>query len=171
MSRFITFSRQFPAYHPKAVQPTCFVEKIWNSLPNMIIPYTKLRILNPEQPYRVFDLWETIQDGYMQLGPKHHTIRAGHRWKVGDKFSPRVWSGKPYASKMITIAPDIEIKKVWKFEISNNTLILDGKELSPAQWIELAKNDGLKVGEMLNWFRYPHEFSGQVICWNPNLEY
>jgi len=171
MSRVITFSRQFPAYHPKAGQPTHFVEKIWNSLPNMIIPYNKLRVMNPELPYAVHDIWETIQDGYMELVPKYHTIRAGNRWNAGDKFSPRVWSGKPYNSKMITIAPDINIAKVWKFEIKDNSLFLDGKELSHAQWIELAKNDGLTVSEMLEWFKYPTDFSGQIICWNPNLEY
>jgi hypothetical protein len=107
----------------------------------------------------------------MQFGAKYHTIRTGNRWLVGDTFSPRVWSGKPYNSKQVTIAPDIEIKKVFSFEIKDNSLFIDGKELTHSQWIELAKNDGLKVDEMLNWFRYPHEFSGQIICWTPNIEY
>lgn len=56
---------------------------------------------------------------FSRVFPSYHPIipsapvTAG---KVGDKFSPRVWSGKPYRSKMITIAPDIEVKQIWDFE-------------------------------------------------------
>ena len=32
MARIITFSRTFPAYHPKAGEPTYFVEMILNDL-------------------------------------------------------------------------------------------------------------------------------------------
>jgi hypothetical protein len=32
MSKVITFSRVFPKYHQKAVEPTHFVEKIYKSL-------------------------------------------------------------------------------------------------------------------------------------------
>lgn len=36
---------------------------------------------------------------------KHHTIRAGNRFKTGDYFSPRVWSGSPYNSKQLNMRP------------------------------------------------------------------
>lgn len=171
MSRVVTFSRTFPAYHPKKGEKTYFVEKIWKGLydaePSNYIPFDGYW-----QCYdAIFPATEDYKENIHQHYPKYHTIRAGHRWKAGDKFSPRVWSGKPYASKMTTIAPDIEIKKVWSFEIAANKLFIDGKEITAAQWMELAKNDGLTVSEMLDWFRYPREFNGQVLCWNANLNY
>ena len=101
MSKIMTFSRTFPAYHPKAGQPTYFVEKILRGI-HTLDDHVK--------PIINFDVCSTC-------APKHHTIRAGNRWKVGDKFSPRVWSGKPYCSPMITIAPDIEVKKVYPIEM------------------------------------------------------
>ena len=106
MSRVITFSRVFPAYHPKKGQPTYFVEKVLQSLkvqayalPTNVVPIISHEIL------------------LHNYSPKHHTIRSGNRWKVGNKFSPRVWSGKPYNSKQIIIAPDIEIKKIWDVKV------------------------------------------------------
>lgn len=170
MSRVMTFSRTFPAYHPKAGKQTYFVEKIWKGLwdaePSIYVAFDGYW-----QRYDQIFPWSDEKNNIHKHAPKWHTIRAGHRWKVGDTFSPRVWLAKPYCSIQITIAPDIEIKKIWKFEIANNNLIIDGKEMPIAQWFNLALNDGLSVSEMLNWFKYPQEFSGQIICWNPNLEY
>lgn len=166
MSKVITFSRTFPAYHPKAGQPTYFVEKIYQSIGWINCDYD-----------RQFDPRLSLD----MVSPKHHTIRAGSRWKVGDKFSPRVWSGKPYNSKQITIAPDIEIKKVWEFKIS---------KYADGYWIDfgsyhvsenfaselsimplLSKNDGLEFQDLLAWFKFPSPFSGQIICWNESVNY
>lgn len=43
MAKVITFSRTFPSYHPKAGQPTYFVEKFYNSLfsRNNLMDYPK----------------------------------------------------------------------------------------------------------------------------------
>lgn len=109
---------------------------------------------------------------------KHHTIRAGHRWKPGDRFSPRVWSGKPYVSKQIIIAPDIEVKKVWNFEISENRYSL-GHDKSVCNEMDfgnericrIAMNDGLTLFDFREWFQFPKPFSGQIICWNEDIEY
>lgn len=38
MARVITFSRKFPSYHPKAGQPTHFVEQILNSFDLKMLP-------------------------------------------------------------------------------------------------------------------------------------
>lgn len=173
MSKVITFSRVFPAYHPKAGQPTFFVEKILNSFlmgGNTI--YTEdtgidfLKSLSREM-----------------FNPKHHTIRAGSRWKVGDKFSPRVWSGKPYNSKQIIIAPDIEIKKIWDFEIIQATEFecdwyINSKPIFSDTFHKLAQNDGLLIKDMSDWFipdiskvKSRIIFKGQIICWNENIEY
>jgi hypothetical protein len=96
--RVITFSKFYPAYHEKRGCPTHFVEKIWKylyDLPGMswdVGEYQQQHDnhFGPEQVISVH-----------QFAPKLHTIRAGNRWKPGDVFSPRVWSGRPYASKQL----------------------------------------------------------------------
>lgn len=156
MSKVITFSRVFPKYHPKAGQPTYFVEQIYNSLfsKNNLMDYPK-----------GLDIDDTI------MGVKKHTIRNGNRWKVGDKFSPRVWSGKPYASKQITIAEDLEIKQIFNFskDLISDKWYVNGFEMSTAERIDLAENDGLLYKDLLAWFQKP--FNGQIICWSDAVSY
>lgn len=158
MSKVITFSRVFPSYHPKAGQPTYFVEKICKSL---------------HIKGNRFDINDSIFDEgiYNLIDPKNHTIRAGHHVKPGDFIRPSVWSGKPYASKQIIIGPDIEIKKTWDFDkdLLGGEFRLNGLELHPAQLEVIAKNDGLTLGELMSWFKKP--FTGQIICWSKNVEY
>jgi hypothetical protein len=170
MSKVITFSRVFPAYHPKKGQPTHFVEKLWKSLGNLEYEWDLVKVLQVSNALNV-------KMPYFDFTPKHHTIRAGNRWKVGDKFSPRVWgndinpkSGKsgPYHSKQIIIAPDIEIVKVWDIEL------IDGDWKMPAAKAtttinQIAKNDGLTPEQLTDWFKKP--FKGQIICWNKNIDY
>ncbi|MES2382366.1 MAG: hypothetical protein V4538_15070 [Bacteroidota bacterium] len=176
MSRVITFSRVFPSYHPRKGEPTNFVEKIWKGL-------DKLNLTGEELDRCINDYFVSADElcSYNSIHSKYHTIRAGNRWKVGDKFSPRVWSGKPYASKQIIIAPDIEIKKVWDLEIEvgkeywffklNGEDISNGKEdFNIDEFTEtLAKNDGLELSDFLNWF--PKSVKAQIICWNENIKY
>jgi hypothetical protein len=167
MSKVITFSRTFPAYHPRKGEPTYFVEKLLSSI-----------------NYKYFDEQKQFSPRLSvdSFEPKHHTIRAGNRWKVGDKFSPRVWSGKPYQSKMITIAPDIEIKKVWDIKIQNfaDGMWIDFGNYHLSQHMDLeqtilplvARNDGLDMKDLIDWFKFPkHPFFGQIICWNENINY
>lgn len=176
MSKVITFSRTFPAYHPKAGEPTRFIEKVYAGLADILPEF--------EIPNAANDHWDW-HEYYNCSKPKFHTIRAGDRWKVGDKFSPRVWSGKPYNSKQIIIAPDIEIKKIWEFEIENKgnhiTYYLDGLDIfqyypkenahvNSDTFHDLAKNDGLTQNDIVNWFGFK-PFIGQIICWNENVEY
>lgn len=182
MSRVITFSRTYPSYHPKAGQPTYFVEKmhynIWSIIPDKWLDAQSMIYgLNKHLPRAiVFGFIESLEmELYFKDIEKSHTIRAGHRWKVGDWFSPRVWSGEPYNSKQIRIAPDIQIPKIWDFDISGS----DGKffiDQSPftSRGIfvnELAKNDGLTTEDFKAWFKHPKSFQGQIICWNENIEY
>jgi hypothetical protein len=189
MSRVITFSRVFPKYHPKAGQPTFFENKIWNVLDinSTDVNYDSLFELNPKLnhyvlwpfwdsiklKYSQFDQWELIESNYSLSDQKHHTIRNGNRWKVGDKFSPRVWSDKPYKSKQIIIAPDIEVKKVWEIELiirgdfKELIFLNDSQRNVPLE--EVAKNDGLLVNDLLNWFNKP--FKGQIISWRSDINY
>ncbi len=162
MARVITFSRVFPVYHPRKGQDTNFVEQIWNSLNELKLPVPKNKELPDDFMWSILPL--------SNFGSKHHTVRAGNRWKVGDKFSPRVWSGKPYASKQIVIAPDIELKKVWNISynpIQEHDFRIEGVRYTN-QW-QLAINDGLGVIDFKRWFNPP--FTGQILCWNENINY
>lgn len=193
MSKVITFSRTFPSYHPQAGEPTYFVEKFlqwyWDSFD---LPYYSLceliERMNPGK--NVEDFVGTLDTESVQIH-KNHTIRAGNRFKAGDKFSPRVWgtdinpkSGRcgPYHSKQIILAPDMEVKKVWDFKIYGEKsetpfqITVDGfvvNDTSLSHYIieEVAKNDGLTMDELMSWFKYPKPFTGQIICWNETVNY
>lgn len=167
MSRVITFSTRFPSYHPRKGEQTHFVEKIWNSLPN----HYDLDKLNPGKKKEVELFWQALQMNYRMFGPKLHTIRAGHRWKAGDKFSPRVWSGVPYHSPQIIIAPDMEVKKVWTFEVFGEGDVRIGSKINQIFLRHIAANDGLSLDDFLAWFKYPQPFNGQVIAWDENVNY
>ncbi|CAB4165213.1 hypothetical protein UFOVP916_1 [uncultured Caudovirales phage] len=190
MSRVITVSRNFPAYHPKKGLSTNFPFAIWKSL----IDSGMKDLWNPYiSNYRgVFG--QELPD-FDTITPKHHTIRAGNRHRVGDKISLRTWgndinpkSGRsgPYHSKQIILCPDIEVKRVWDFGITAINRDLPGdyeayfrinykafylNSLGTDTFREVAKNDGLLFPDFLNWFQYPEEFTGQIICWNENINY
>jgi hypothetical protein len=202
MSKVITFSRFFPAYHPKKGEPTYFIEKVLNSVDkqNHWFGYCDCcgwagsanAMRGGEQIADTGDYndclcpkcWSSdikeldiIDDYYLgKYEPKHHTIRAGNRWKVGDKFSPRVWSGKPYQSKQIIIAPDIEIKKIWPFEMDEIGLYYINGSTRAFNIETVANNDGLTYPDFDAWFRiHPkakkQTFTGQIICWNDSINY
>jgi len=188
MSKIIPFSRYFQKVHPKSGQPTYFVEKLWKGLiqlkPDISEFDTEILKLNilPVIGYKNI---QQFQQRLFMIEPKFHTIRAGNRWKVGDKFSPRVWSGKPYCSKQIIIAPDIEIKKIFDIELINsvNSNItghdrgywckVDDVVISELWFNELVKNDGLNWSDFIDWFNLKDNeiFKGQIICWNQNVQY
>lgn len=166
--RVITVSRTFPGYHPKAGEPTYFVEKI----------LAGLGLITIDDP-----VWELI----LALDWKYHTIRAGNRWKVGDMASLRYWQGKPRqkGSKQIEFA-QVEIKKVfeiriesdkdytailiddWAFYEENKTFVTQVEALQT-----LAANDGLTVDDLKAWFKMPvkQPFTGQIICWSDKVNY
>lgn len=162
MSKVITFSMVFPKYHPKAGKPTYFVEKIYKSLflikcvPPDLVNNFNFSVMNDDN-----------------CKPKLHTIRNGNRWKVGDKFSPRVWSGKPYNSKQIILCEDLQIKKLYSFskDLISKNFYLNGVEIAVDDLKIIAKNDGLLLDDLLLWFKYPLPFNGQIICWSDSVSY
>lgn len=164
MSKVIMFSRVFPAHHPLAGAPTYFVEKLNKSF--MQLGINEIYLLMQYQ----FNIDLNLKD---EFKPKHHTIRAGHRFKVGDKFSPRVWSGKPYQSKQIIIAPDIEVKKTFDFHIRKHDYFINHSPVNYNQLKVVAANDGLSVDDFECWFNVKkgEVFAGQIICWNENINY
>lgn len=185
MSKVRTFSQTFPSYHPRAGEPTFFVEKFhWGFWQNNLHPFASasemLFLLNKHLPEEIIQTFvDSLDDDTNFEGiEKHHTIREGHHFKIGDWFSPRVWSGKPYNSKQIIIAPDIQVKKIWDVEIDEADIWAIGlpdtqiKYTDNATELAIAKNDGLSEYDFYHWF-YPTKkpWIGQIICWNENIEY
>lgn len=167
--KVLTFSRYYPKGHPKAGQFTFFVEKIFAGLAPSIIPDP---LIIPGF------IWAQFQDCRL---PKHHTIRAGARFKAGDMASLRIWSDKPYRSKQLEFA-QVEVKKVWSIEIwlSDQITIglpeIAGVQLRMLPLCVVAENDGLECSDFEAWFRlHPKKkgkvFAGQIICWNDKIEY
>jgi len=178
MARVITVSRFFPQYHPRKGEPTLFIEKIYASMADNIEGF--------QIPNDANDYWD-FHEYYNCTSPKHHTIRKGKRWKTGDKASIRIWgddvnpkSGRKgaYHSKQISIAPDVEVI-VFDFEIKNDeadnlSIYIDHKfycQIGDKYSKLVAKNDGLNLEDLKAWFKFPCEFSGQIISFNKNLNY
>lgn len=178
MSKVITFSRTFPKGHPRQGQSTFFVEKVLHGLRDININighYKKKVPLN------------FLQSLTLHTPPpekKFTTIRAGKRFKTGEKFSPRVWSNKPYNSKQITFFDDILIVKTWDFKIEVDEdylcVLIDGHafyeknkrfETQPEALETMAANDGLALQDFKDWFKWGQPFDGQIICWNQNINY
>lgn len=173
--KVLTFSRVFPKNHPKAGEPTWFVEKIyksiWDNSPGGH---------NPLYPYwmrydEAFPLEGIPEENIHQHAPKHHTIRTGQRYKIGDDVSLRVWSGKPYCSPQVEFA-QVEIKRIWNFRINESGYFIDDRFLDYADCCRLAINDGLTIEDWESWFaihpkKKGNEFVGQIICWNDSIHY
>lgn len=169
MAKVITFSTTFPSYHYRKGEPTNFVEKLYNSIDFE----QKMNVWNRN------DLSYVDEQAMSDCLPKHHTIRKGRRWKKGDMFSPRIWSGRPYFSPQITLSEDVEIKNVWDVEIWISLgciyigIPIDEKTYTMLSFGEVAQNDGLTFQEMQHWFdvKVDEPFVGQIICWNDYVNY
>lgn len=114
MTKVLTFSKTFPGYHPRAGESTYFVEKLLASFADSIPGWEMLK------HFTEYD-WHEYYNCKL---PKGQTVRSGNRFKPGDFFSPRIWSGKPYNSKQLIISNPIEVKKVWDFEITKEGIVL-----------------------------------------------
>ncbi len=192
MAKVITFSRAFPKYHPKAGEPTYFVEKFLNSVG---VEFTaksylqKLLVLNTKNIAKGKLSFEDIEAFYLSLNTgifdtKNHTIRNGLRFKAIELFSPRVWSQVPYDSPQIIFWDDTMVEKTWGFEMkpaawwdecqySSKDFVTTAENLKT-----IAANDGLTLTGFAQWFagkgmmnskRKP--FNGQIICWNKDINY
>lgn len=170
MDNILTFTRIFSDYHIRKSEPTYFVEQILNNLMNQSIK-CNVEEIEARLGFNLLPGFRT------ECGSKGHTIRSGNDWKVGERFSPGIWLDKPHHSKMITIEPDIEVKKIWTFECDENGLIrIDGYSIDDQQKAEIAKNDGLSWIDFEEWLVAPCRnskkgFKGQIICWDDAIAY
>jgi hypothetical protein len=173
-------SSKFPAYHTKREENTFFVEKLLNQIGIDYEAYDYIDLLiklNPDKDEQLLVQFATSLTPCLEF--KGHTIRAGNKVKAGDFLKLYVWSGKPYQSKQIVIAPDIEIKKVFDFKIDEYGTI--SSEIIGTKGYydiigQVAKNDGLDLGDFEGWFKLNKPkpiapFVGQIICWSKNINY
>lgn len=179
MSRIITFSRYIQradgSHRKQEHQPTYFVEQILNSLGVEYLKsqyLTKLEKLNPKVGNKLLiDFYNSLSE-YCP-NKKLHTIRSPKKpFKVGDKFTPAIWTAKPYSSPQIKFYGDIEVKQTWDIEIKVNGdfksfNIINSGNKTPL--FDVAKNDGLSKIDFLNWFG--ESSNSQIICWDSNLKY
>lgn len=134
----LTFSRQFPAYHPEAGKDTNFVESILNGKKQTTIRGNLQR-------------WRIIRS---QLKKGTHIL------------SLRYWSGKPYRSKQVEFArcTSIDTHRVFitnddhnGFEMSVNSIYRNQSVIE-----QIAAHEGLTVDDFTAWFPQ-EEFSGAMI--------
>jgi len=167
--------RTFPHYHPRKGEPTYFVEKIWESI----------GLPDKEFSFNLPDQYVNYIRRYDGSFPKHHTIRAGNRFKPGDFVRPCVWRlpGGRFAkgNKLIQFAPDTEVVKTWNVLIGQE----DREKEKADVWIKrtmmkyertpidskIFLNDGLNKSDSYYWFKPMFPFEGQIICWNYEVEY
>ncbi|PIZ51128.1 hypothetical protein COY27_04755 [Candidatus Woesearchaeota archaeon CG_4_10_14_0_2_um_filter_33_13] len=175
MAKVITYSHNFQKTHPRSGDDTFFVEKFYNSL-GIVPSLNELLELNPTKPKELItNFFHRINvDKILFEQPKHNTIRAGNRFKKGEYFSPRIWSGKPYCSPQIILAKDQLITQTYTIEIYPTTEITINKRyfgyFGSKNFYTLATNDGLSGKDFVNWFnKLP--FKGQIICWSKEVEY
>lgn len=179
MSNPITFSRKFPAYHPKAGKATYFVEKILNQqgIKYHCDEYLQMLLrLNTKNLFCKKLTFEDIESFHVSLqltdskAQKSHTIRGGSRFYPASIISPRVWFGKPYRSPQIIFAPDMVVVKTWQFKEKQKAIFINDKS-ALFKCSELCENDGFThLKDFLDWFgNMP--FYGQIICWNNKIEY
>lgn len=180
--------------HPKEGENTMFVEKVLNCLG---INYTNnfyfetLVGLNKSKLENGILTEDDLLRFQASLYPfcedcKGHTIREKNHFNAGDFVKLAVWSDVPntkngrvgaYHSPQIIIAPDVEVKKVWEFEISGLTVLINNTPINSIKTREIANNDGLDMIEFRDWFcdspdfKKGKVFQGQIICWNDSINY
>lgn len=173
-TRHLSFSTEFPAYHPKKGEPTFFIEKIWSGL-LAIHPEWYAQFL----PGFSYKEKTTAFQTFRRFEPKFHTIREGHRFKVGDEIIPFTWSGKPYRSKWVKPFGDgdlaIPIERVWDIDKVGDMFIFNGHVINQSLTIvDMSVNDGLATKDFIDWFGPAGKnkrWQGQIICWNANIRY
>ena len=144
------FSKVFPKGHPKAGQKTRFVELLWVHIlrenPEMKeVMHEYLDEYNKVHWDIKYIEWALLKD----LPSKIHTIRSGFSRHEGQIISPRIWTDKPYNSKMLQFAPNMTIKHIEEisiYEPSVDEFRLGGlcmKVNFPTEMQIIAQNDGL----------------------------
>lgn len=200
MKRQLIFSRKYPANHPKKGQPTNFVEKIWAGRDefemNKFFTDNKradeefnAALFYPEQDFE--PKLHTIRNGNRR---KVGDVIIPCVWELPGGLYKK-------GNRKIQFAPEMEVVKIWDFtcivdhdgdmnmwiQKEDSTIFTIshfrmkvGYVYSPPESVkkfrDLCKNDGLLEDDLINWFqgmltKKNNKFSGQILCWNKDLEY
>lgn len=164
--KVIIISRQFLQNHPKAGQPTFFVDKILKTLRST--GFISLENVALFEKYK-----ESFGAPSSKQGDKFHTIRPGKRWKSGEMASLRVWSDKPYNSHQVEFAR-VRLISVYDIYIGQWDQVSYGISINGKQYDNmdtLANNDGLPLKDFQDWFPHGKTFNGQILCWSDKINY
>lgn len=157
----LMLSQAFLMGHSKVGQPNYFVQQLSNALHG----YSEHDVQLPDG--------ESIVVG----GKKLHTIRENYEyWKekagkinVGEmELSIRVWSGKPYKSPQAEVARlshvDIQLVEMGYSTEDPQPIVYIDNILKPNIAEEMAKNDGLKLEDWVEWFfKRTNTFRGVIL--------
>lgn len=171
---------------------TLFPEKIINSLWNKVRSPNDITTLTTYINNGRDRGWH--EAGYMDLDPKHHTIREDptDRWQVGNKihfatgvrsknyfrFAPIIKCTAIQTFEIICaddIYPSEHNNEVYLYEIFSERLQehfykcfkvkVDNRFLQLEEIVQLSKNDGFdNANDLFNWFKLK-EFKGKIIHW------
>jgi len=130
----ITLSKTFPAWHPRKGEPTEFLEKFLNGQTGK--GNAKLHTIRANYP-----LWEK-------------RIREVQNGKA--VLSVRQWSGRPYASKQVTVATlsatdGVGIQQLRLINVYGCNRPVVG--IGDANFFGLSNNDGLSYQDWEAWFK------------------
>lgn len=164
--KVLIISRHFLSDHPKAGQPTYFVDKIYTTLRST--GFLTLENVSLMQHYA-----ERFGEHTFKQGEKFHTIRPTVRWKVGEMASLRFWTGAAYRSEQFEFAR-VRLKNVYDISIGRADnggfgIKINGKKCSDMD--VLANNDGLPIGDFQDWFPLGRKFDGQILSWSDKIQY
>lgn len=166
MNKLLSFTRYYPAHHPKKGQLTYFVEQLLNFL-----EAKGTDVKTAEQRYTL-----PLAENYgITKGIKRHTIRRGFEWNTGEIIRPCIWEGKPHESRLVPLLLNLKIHSIWEIRCTHRSeIFLNGTRLSEIEVDVLARNDGLRTEDLLQWIQplagMP-DFAGQIICWDSQISY
>jgi hypothetical protein len=97
-------------------------------------------------------------------GTKIHTIRAGQRWQAGTVTQFCAQAGQPDQYEFWPPRPIVAVQAI---ELTATEMRVDGRLLTPTEFLALAQADGFATTtELLAFFAdKPLPFHGQLVHW------
>ncbi|WP_156800171.1 hypothetical protein [Galbibacter marinus] len=165
----LPFSTHWPSKMPSEIanSPNQFVEKIWRSLPGDIVDKEFDKYLPKLQA-----LGCPLANSFIDLKPKIHTIRKGHRFKEGDWIHPVIYNR---TKNRFQFAPTFGCTGIQTISItygkylcdwygSTPTIFIDGGAVDYRTIERLAIADGFPdIKSFIYWF--DQDIEGQIIHW------
>lgn len=169
----LPFKQYFPWHTEKNPAPTYFREKILCGAGYAVGQDDDTK---KEWIYKPKDYALEFIKKVANITPKLHTIRAGNRWKAGDKIHMAYGSRTKNYQQFNKGIPELQIVKsvqsikikITEFEFQGKPMVLPHIFIDDKDMIQktdvIAANDGFSsVAEFGTWFNV--NFEGQIIHW------